>query len=81
MAVLKENNWFVHYIRWRNFALPRCEPGSPKWHSGALSTTPLAHTLEGACLKKSYFYLHIFNVMKRFCRPLKNCSCEANYLV
>jgi hypothetical protein len=28
---------------WRKFAWPRFEPGSPKWHTGALSTTPQAH--------------------------------------
>jgi hypothetical protein len=29
---------------WRNLALPRFEPRSPKWHTGALSTTPQAYS-------------------------------------
>jgi hypothetical protein len=28
---------------WRNLAWLRFEPGSPKWHTGALSTTPRTH--------------------------------------
>jgi hypothetical protein len=30
---------------WRRLAWPRFEPGSPKWHTGTLSTTPQAHAL------------------------------------
>jgi hypothetical protein len=36
---------------WRKLASPRFEPGSPKWHTGALSTTPRAHALEWQSLR------------------------------
>jgi hypothetical protein len=54
---------------WRNLVWPRFEPWSPKWHTGAISTTPWAHALE----LQTYFYWEILMLFKhnfKHCIPM-----------
>jgi hypothetical protein len=45
---------------WRKLAWLRFEPGSPKWHTGALSTTPRAHAqYTSSCSKIFYTFLQV----------------------
>jgi hypothetical protein len=48
----------------RNLAWPWFEPGSPKWHTGALSTTPQAHAHKHSQFKLIVVFSDSFSILQ-----------------
>jgi hypothetical protein len=46
----------LSHLSLKKIGWPRFEPGSPKWHTGALSTTPRAHAQSGANVMILFYF-------------------------